>query len=79
MASHIYLVGKIYVSDNELRSMTRRAKCVAKHSISFHCTILCSVANRGHSGHRFFRVTKLLLVTSSFPSFDDQRGAVGGA
>ena len=30
MASHIYLVGKIYVSDNELRSMIKRTKCRSK-------------------------------------------------
>ena len=41
VASHIYLVGKIYVSDNELRSMKGELSAAAKHSISllFHCAI----------------------------------------
>ena len=41
VASHIYLVGKIYVSDNELRSIKGELSAAAKHSISllFHCAI----------------------------------------
>jgi hypothetical protein len=35
VASHIYLVGKIYVSDNELRSMKGELSAAAKHSIRF--------------------------------------------
>ena len=46
VASHIYLVGKIYVSDNELRSIKGELSAAAKHSISllFHCAIVATVA-----------------------------------
>jgi hypothetical protein len=41
VASHIYLVGRICVSDNELRSMKAELSAAAKHSISllFHCAV----------------------------------------
>ena len=44
LASHIYLVGKTHVSDNELGSIKGELSAEAKPSISFvsHCTILCS-------------------------------------
>ena len=54
MASHIYLVGKIY----KLRSMIRRAKCFSKALDQFVISLRYR-GHRGHLGHRLCHVSPM--------------------